>query len=94
MPIERAAQHKRAGPIQLLGDVGGHACVGRGGRGEHRSTRRQLGEQATQAPIVGAEVVPPVGDAVGFVYHQHAGASGELGQNIVPEVADYSAAPG
>ena len=70
---------------QLLGDVVGHPGVGgRGGR-EHRDPRRQLGEQRAEAAVVGAEVVAPVGDAVGLVDHQQAAGRGEPGQHLVAE---------
>ena len=70
---------------QLLGDVVGHPGVGgRGGR-EHRDARRQLGEERAEAAVVGAEVVAPVGDAVGLVDHQQAAGRREPRQHLVAE---------
>ena len=46
---------------------------------------RQRGEQVADAPVVGAEVVAPVGDAVGLVDHEQPGARGELGQLLLAE---------
>src|SRR5699024_9814242 len=49
---------------ELFGDVGDHARIGRGGGRQHRGVRGQFGQDVTDASVVGAEVVPPVGDAV------------------------------
>jgi len=85
LPLERAAQHHR-GLAELLGDVAGHPGV-RGRRGgEDRHARRELREQGAQAAVVGAEVMAPVGDAVGLVHDHEPGALGELGQHAVAEV--------
>ena len=69
LPVERAAQHERSALLacaeaELFGDVGDHPVVGGGGGREHRDTGRQLGDQRPQPPVVGAEVVAPVGHAV------------------------------
>lgn len=89
LPVQRAAQHQRVRPgagTELLGDIGGHPGVGRGGRRQHRDARREVGQHRAQSPVVGAEVVPPVGDAVGLVHHEQAGGRGELGQHLVAEI--------
>ncbi len=89
LAVQRAAQHQsvRTGPgAELFGDVGGHAGVGRGGRGEHRDTRRQVGQHGAQPAVVGAEVVTPVGDAVRLVDHEQPGGRGELGEDLVAEI--------
>ena len=70
---------------QLLGDVGDHPAVG-GRRGrQHRGARRQLGQQGADAPVVGPEVVTPVGDAVRLVDDQQPGGRRQLGQHGVAE---------
>ncbi len=90
LPVERSAQHQGAlvggAGAELLGDVRGDPGVGGGGRGQHRDTGRQLREHGAQPAVVGAEVVPPVRDAVRLVDHQQAGGGGELGQHLVAEV--------
>ena len=58
---------------ELLGDVDGDPLVRGGGGGEHRRVRRQGDEVARQPLVVGAEVEPPVGDAVGLVDDDHPG---------------------
>src|SRR5690606_33856875 len=72
--------------VELLGDVGHHSRVGGGGGGEHRGTRGEPGQEGSQPAVVGAEVVAPVGDAVGLVDHQQSGGGGEAGQHLVAEV--------
>ena len=75
----------RGAPGQLLGDVVGHPLVRRGGGGQDRRARGQLGEQGADAPVVGAEVVPPVGDAVRLVDDDEPGAGRQVGQDLVAE---------
>jgi hypothetical protein len=55
---------------QLLGDVGDDAVVRGRGRGEHRGVVTQRRQHVPHAAVVGAEIVPPVGDAVGLVDDQ------------------------
>ncbi len=89
LPVQRAAQHqrvRRASRAELLRDVGGDTGVGGGGGGEHRHAVRQVGEHGAQPPVVRAEVVPPVGDAVRLVDHEQPGRRGEPGQDLVAEV--------
>ena len=45
---------------KLLCDVCAHALVGGCGGGEHGYARRQVVNEPTDAPVVGAKVVPPV----------------------------------
>ncbi len=52
--------------LQLGADVVAGAGIGRGGDGEARHVREDLG-QAAQHAVLGAEVVAPLADAVGFV---------------------------
>lgn len=89
LAVQRAAQHQGVGAgagAQLFGDVGGHAGVGRGGRGEHGDVGRQVGQHGAQPAVVGAEVVSPVGDAVCLVHHEQTRRGGELGEDLVAEV--------
>ena len=75
----------RGAPGQLLGDVVGHPLVRRGGGGQDGRARGQLGQQGADAPVVGAEVVPPVGDAVRLVDDDEPGAGRQVGQDLVAE---------
>ena len=78
-------QHVVAAGPELLHDVGDDAGVG-GGRGrEHRGVCGQRREQVADAAVVGAEVVAPVGDAVGLVDDEQAAAAGQVGQLLVAE---------
>ena len=70
---------------ELFDDVVYHPGVGGGGRGEHRGALGQGGEQVADAPVVRAEVVPPVADAVGLVDDEQAAARREVGQLLVAE---------
>ncbi len=86
-PAHRGDGHARA--VGTGGELGlhvvDHAAVGRGRRGEHRCARGQLGEQVADAPVVGTEVVAPVGDAVRLVDHEQAAALDQAGQHLVAE---------
>ena len=90
LAVELAAQHERLGVAgghpELVGDVGGHPVVGRGRRRQHRHAVGQLRDERAQPPVVGPEVVPPVGDAVRLVDDEHPGGAGELGQHLVAEL--------
>lgn len=91
LAFQRAAQYEgaavgAAAGLQLFGDVGGDAGVGGRGGGQHRHPGGQLGQQGAQPPVVGTEVVPPVGDAVRLVDDQQAGGGGEFGKDVVTEV--------
>ena len=70
---------------QLLGDVVGHPGVGGGGGREDRDARRQLGEQRAEPSVVGAEVVAPVGDAVGLVDDEQAAGRRQPREHLVAE---------
>src|SRR5690606_2693229 len=87
LPLQGAAQHQGvAARVELLGDVAGDPLVGGGGGGQHRDALGQLPQQGADPPVVGAEVVPPVGDAVRLVDDDQAGAGGQRGQHPVSEV--------
>lgn len=79
---------------QLLGHVGRQARVGRGGGGEDRNARREIGEHRARSAMVRPEVVAPAGDAVRLVDHKEAGRRGELGEHLVTAVPIASTAPG
>ena len=79
-----------AAGAELVGHVGDHTAVRRGRRRQHRHPRGHLGDEVAQAPVVGAEVVPPVADAVRLVDHQHAEALHEGGQLVLPERGLFS----
>ena len=72
---ERPAERGQLG-AELVGDVGDDAVVGGGGAAEDR--HRRAGEaidDAPDAPVVGPEVVAPVGDAVHLVDDDQPGPS-------------------
>ncbi|KPC68490.1 hypothetical protein ADL26_19410, partial [Thermoactinomyces vulgaris] len=68
-----------------LGDVVGDAGVRGGGGGQDRDAAGQIVDEGGDAPVVGAEVVAPVGDAVGLVDDEQAAPGGELRQLVVAE---------
>ncbi len=71
---------------ELLGDVGDHAVVGRRGRAEDGGGLGQALDEAGDPPVVGAEVVAPVGDAVGLVDDEQAGGPDQLREDVAAEV--------
>ncbi len=87
-PGQRAAvgaQRLAAAGGQLLEDVADDAVVGGGRRPEHRDSGRERVEHVLHAPVVRAEVMPPVGDAVRLVDHQQPDRRGEQRQHPLPE---------
>ena len=66
--LEAGDQLERIPQAQLGGDILAH--VGRRGGRECRGRHVQLRAKCRQAPIVRAEIMPPLADAVGFVDHQ------------------------
>ena len=84
LAVERAAQHEDV-VAELLGHVGRHAGVGRGGGGQDGDAVGQVAEQRADPPVVGTEVVAPVGDAVGLVDDQQPAGGRELRQHLVAE---------
>jgi hypothetical protein len=66
---------------QLLGHVGDHPGVGGRRRPQHRDLVAQGAQDLGDAPVVGAEVVAPVADAVGLIHHHQAGLAGQQGQH-------------
>lgn len=71
---------------ELFGDVGDDAGVRGRCRREHRSIARQFGQDPADATVVGAEIVAPVGDAVGFVDDDEAEEGQQLRQHFVAEL--------
>jgi hypothetical protein len=84
---ERAADRRHLDPAgaQLLRDVGHNALVGRRGGREDRCAGRERAEQVADAPVVGAEVVAPVGDAVRLVDDHQPAAGDQPGQLLLAE---------
>jgi hypothetical protein len=79
------AQRGGTADAQLLLHVGHHAVVGGRGRAQHRHALRQPLEHVGDPPVVGAEVVAPVGDAVRLVDDQQADPLGEQRQHLGAE---------
>ena len=75
----------RTSCAELLGDVGGHPGVGGGGGGQHGDAVGQVAEQGADPPVVGPEVVAPVGDAVGLVDDQQPAGGRQPRQHLVAE---------
>ena len=88
-PRQRAAvgaQRLAVARGELLDDVGDHAVVGRRRRAEHGGVRRQGVQHVLHAPVVGTEVVAPVGDAVRLVDHQQPYGGREQRQHRLTEL--------
>ena len=83
-----AAQHEGVLPpdAQLRRHVVDHSVVGGRRGGQHRDAGAQFGDQGADAPVVGPEVVAPVGDAVRLVDHHQAGVARQRGQHLVAKV--------
>ena len=88
LAVQPPAQHQRvaAADTELRRDILDHSLVGRRGGGQHRHAVAQLADQRADAPVVGPEVVAPVGDAVRLVDHDQAGVARQLRQHVVAEV--------
>ena len=84
LAAQGAADGQHTG-AELLLDVVDHPGVGGGSGGQDRDCIRQLGDQVRDAPVVGAEIVAPVGDAVGLIDDQEPGAADQLGQLVLAE---------
>ena len=57
--------------LQLLDDVQAHPFRGRG-RQRHHGGRGELAAQPSEVAVVGAKIVPPLGDTVGLVHGNQA----------------------
>ena len=75
----------RRGTGELLGDVRGDAGIGGRRGGQDRRARGQARQQGADAPVVGAEVVAPVRDAVRLVDDDQAGVGCEGREDLLPE---------
>ncbi len=87
-PRERPAdrEHRIGRPrCELLGDVLDHALVRRRGGREHGHAVRQGADELGEPPVVGAEVVPTVRDAVRLVHDEHAHPGDQRRQLLVAE---------
>ena len=87
-PERAAVGPQRAGvaELELLGDVGHHAVVRGRRRAQHGDARGEPLEHLLNPPVVGPEVVTPVGDAVRLVDHQQPHPLGEQRQHAGPEL--------
>ena len=74
-PREAGDERLRLAEVQLLDDVAAHRVGGRGGQGDRRRIAQHAAELA-QPRVVGAEIVPPLADAVGLVHGQELQAHG------------------
>ncbi len=88
LTVQATAKHQRVvtADAQLCGDVVDHAVVGGRGGGQHRDVGAQFGDQRADPPVVGPEVMAPVGHTVGFVHHDEACVSRQRGQYLFAEV--------
>ena len=82
---DRSAAPRLAGFTELRDHVGHDPVVGGRGRAEHRHSGRERVEHVLDPPVVGAEVVPPVRDAMGLVDHEQADRRGEQRQHLLAE---------
>ena len=69
VPAGRTHLHKRATQIQQANDVGPHPWGCRRTEGQHRHSRAEAADLA-KAAVIGAEVMPPGTDAMGFIHRQ------------------------
>ena len=83
-PIQIAPQHLEVRSQDRL-EISHHASVGGGGGRQQAKIGRQDTHGALDQTIVGAEVVAPVGDAVGLVDDEQCDALGDVGQHLVAE---------
>ena len=67
---------------ELVDDIGDDPIVGGCGRGQDRDAWGEESKDARDAPVVGAEVVTPVGDAVRLVHHEQTDRAPDAGQDI------------
>ena len=88
LPVQPAAQHDgfAAADTQLAADVGDDTVVGGGGGRQHRDALAEFGDQRPDAPVVGAEVVAPIGHAMRLVDDDEPGVTSQRGQHTVAEI--------
>src|SRR5205085_2527824 len=68
---------------ELLLEVGNDAVVRRGGRGEDRQVSWQRLKQSSDAAIIWPKIVPPIGNAMSFVDHEHADFAGDWIKRLI-----------
>ncbi len=73
-PVEAADHLDRVAQAEAAGDVGAHLRRGRGGERHGRRAGRRRSRKRPDAPVVGAELVAPLGHAVGLVDDQQGDA--------------------
>jgi hypothetical protein len=83
-PVERPARHEEV-VTELVDDVGDDPVVGGRRRAQHGDAGRQTAEHLLDPPVVGAEVVAPVADAMGLVDHEEPDRADERWQDVAPE---------
>ena len=84
-PVEPTTQQTGVLP-ELGADILYYAVIGgRGGR-QHRHARCQTRQQITDAAVIGAEIMTPVGDTVRLIHHHQSGLRGQAGQDGIPEI--------
>ncbi len=66
LAIEAADDDGRVGKVEMLDDVLAHPLGGRGGEGHDRDAREALAQSA-KLPVLGPEIVAPLGDAMRLV---------------------------
>jgi len=90
LAFEGPALHQDVTVVSAEAEDFGHVIddprVGRCCRGENGRAHRKFGEKGPEPPVVGSEVVTPVGDAVGFVDDEQPTGRCEVGQYLVPEL--------
>jgi hypothetical protein len=85
LAVQRPPEQQRSG-AKLLGDVVHDPLVGGCRAGQHRRGRIQVVQDADQPAIVRAEVMAPVGDAVGLVDHHQPDPLRQIGKDVAAEL--------
>ena len=67
--MQAGVHHQGVGNAELGQDVVFDPGRGRGREGQDRGVA-QIGDGLGKAEVGGAEIVPPLGDAVGLVHHE------------------------
>ena len=90
-PVEPGGHPQRVAQPEPWRDVGRHARRG-GGRGGHDRHGSQRARGVRQTEVVGAEVVPPLRDAVGLINHEEPDPGATPCRSIKPRAAKRSGA--
>ena len=83
LPHQRTALDLYAAELRL--HILDDPVIGRGGRADDGHSVGHRPQDIAQAPVVGAEIMPPVGNAVGLIDDQQADAAGNRQQHLVHE---------